>query len=56
MIVSAALGDYLRRELGVQTARDYVALTLDVNFQWRWPRVEGQAGMRPIACPICSAT
>ncbi|NKJ44379.1 peptidase S10 [Novosphingobium sp. SG720] len=41
VIVSAALGDYLRRELGVQTARDYVALTLDVNFQWRWPRVEG---------------
>ncbi|GHC83865.1 S10 family serine carboxypeptidase-like protein [Novosphingobium pokkalii] len=44
VIVSAALGDYLRRELGVQTARDYVALTLDVNFQWRWPRVEGAGG------------
>ncbi|WP_043610306.1 hypothetical protein, partial [Novosphingobium sp. B-7] len=37
VIVSAALGDYLRRELGVHTTRDYVSLTLDVNFQWRWP-------------------
>lgn len=44
VIVSPTLGDYLRRELGVQTARDYVALTLDVNFQWRWPRIEGAGG------------
>ncbi|MET3472325.1 carboxypeptidase C (cathepsin A) [Novosphingobium sp. 1529] len=44
VIVSAALGDYLRRELGVHTTRDYVSLTLDVNFQWRWPRMEGTDG------------
>lgn len=41
VIVSASLGDYMRRELGVATTMDYVALTLDVNFQWSWPRIQG---------------
>ena len=30
----------MERELGVHTARDYISLTLDVNFRWNW-RGEG---------------
>lgn len=41
VIVSKPIGDYLRGELGVRSDEDFVSLTLDVNFQWRWPSVEG---------------
>lgn len=34
VIVSAPIGAYLRDELRVATRRDYVSLTLDVNFAW----------------------
>lgn len=43
VIVSDPIGDYLRREVGVATARDYYSLTLDVNFSWDWNR--------PVATP-----
>jgi carboxypeptidase C (cathepsin A) len=33
---SMATRDYLRNEVGVRTDRDYVSLTLDVNFAWDW--------------------
>lgn len=36
VIVSAPIGAYLREELNVPTTRDYVSLTLDVNFTWHW--------------------
>jgi hypothetical protein len=26
----------MERELGVHTGRDYLSLTLDVNFRWNW--------------------
>lgn len=48
VIKSAALRDYLRQEVGVQTERDYVSLSLDVNFAWNWnsgsPRLERNTG------------
>jgi carboxypeptidase C (cathepsin A) len=33
---SPSAREYLQKEVGVQTDRDYVALTLDVNFAWDW--------------------
>lgn len=40
--------DYLRNEVGVRTERDYVSLTLDVNFGWNWnpgtPKFEDNLG------------
>lgn len=36
VIKSARVRDYMTRELQVPTARDYLALTLDVNFRWNW--------------------
>jgi carboxypeptidase C (cathepsin A) len=41
VIKSAIIGEYLRNELKVPAQRDYVSLTLDVNFLWNW-RPEGQ--------------
>lgn len=38
VILSQPIGDYLRRDLGVATTRDYYSLTLDVNFTWNWDR------------------
>ncbi|MDO7834255.1 hypothetical protein Q4610_04275 [Sphingobium sp. HBC34] len=35
-IVSQPMGDYLRNELKVPTAREYYALAADVNFNWDW--------------------
>jgi carboxypeptidase C (cathepsin A) len=41
---SAWVRDYLRNEVGVKTDRDYISLTLDVNFAWNWnsgsPKIE----------------
>lgn len=41
---SVWIRDYLRNEVGVKTERDYISLTLDVNFSWNWssgsPRAE----------------
>lgn len=34
VILSAPIGRYLRDDLRVATTRDYVSLTLDVNFAW----------------------
>ena len=34
VILSPPIGAYLRDDLGVRTRRDYVSLTLDVNFAW----------------------
>lgn len=34
VIVSKDIGNYLRQELNVPSARDYVSLTLEVNFKW----------------------
>jgi carboxypeptidase C (cathepsin A) len=36
MIVSDVMGDYMRNDLKVQTTRDYISLTLQVNFNWDW--------------------
>ncbi|WP_165357523.1 S10 family peptidase [Sphingosinicella sp. CPCC 101087] len=36
VIHSAAITRYMREELGVPVDRDYVSLTLDVNFRWNW--------------------
>lgn len=38
VILSQPIGDYLKRDLGVATKRDYYSLTLDVNFSWNWDR------------------
>jgi carboxypeptidase C (cathepsin A)/predicted metalloprotease with PDZ domain len=40
VIKSAPIKAYMEHELGVHTARDYISLTLDVNFRWNW-RGEG---------------
>jgi carboxypeptidase C (cathepsin A) len=40
VIKSEPIKTYMERELGVHTARDYLSLTLDVNFRWNW-RGEG---------------
>lgn len=34
VITAPDIRQYLTQELGVETPRDYVSLTLDVNFQW----------------------
>jgi pimeloyl-ACP methyl ester carboxylesterase len=36
VILSPAITRYMREELGVPVDRDYVSLTLDVNFRWNW--------------------
>ena len=36
VIRSAAITRYMAEELGVNPGRDYVSLTLDVNFNWNW--------------------
>jgi len=36
VIKSEPIKAYMDRELGVHTRRDYVSLTLDVNFRWKW--------------------
>jgi carboxypeptidase C (cathepsin A) len=43
VIVSEAIGNYLRTELKVPTDRPYISLTLDVNFKWTWPPAPGGA-------------
>lgn len=43
VIMSAPIGRYLRDDLRVATTRDYVSLTLDVNFAWDFR----PAGPRP---------
>ncbi len=43
--------DYLRNEVGVETDRDYVSLTLDINFAWNWssgsPKLEDNLQFNP---------
>lgn len=41
VIVSDAIGAYMRNELRVPTTEPYISLTLDVNFKWTWPRTRG---------------
>jgi len=41
VIKSDPIKAYMARELGVHTARDYLSLTLDVNFRWNW---QGEGG------------
>jgi carboxypeptidase C (cathepsin A) len=36
VIKSDPIKAYMERELGVHTSRDYLSLTLDVNFRWSW--------------------
>lgn len=36
VIRSPAITRYMREELGVPVDREYVSLTLDVNFNWNW--------------------
>jgi pimeloyl-ACP methyl ester carboxylesterase len=36
VIKSTLYRDYFVKELRVPTSRDYVSLTLDVNFKWNW--------------------
>ena len=36
VVKSEPIKAYMERELGVHTARDYLSLTLDVNFRWNW--------------------
>jgi carboxypeptidase C (cathepsin A) len=33
---SAAIKQYMQHELNVQTTRDYISLTLEVNARWNW--------------------
>ncbi|MEA3181075.1 MAG: hypothetical protein QOI59_4598 [Gammaproteobacteria bacterium] len=42
VIKSAPIKAYLERELRVRTARDYLSLTLDVNFRWNWRDERGE--------------
>jgi carboxypeptidase C (cathepsin A) len=42
VIKSPLLKAYFEQELGVKTSRDYLSLTLDVNFRWNW-RGEGRS-------------
>jgi|GEM_PF-3479068 len=35
-LVSEALGDYFRNEVGVNTDNDYYSINLDLNFAWEW--------------------
>lgn len=42
VIKSEPIKAYMDRELSVHTARDYLSLTLDVNFRWNW-RGEGNS-------------
>lgn len=35
-IKSVPIKNYMHDELGVNTSRDYISLTLDVNFRWDW--------------------
>jgi len=43
VIVSDAIGTYMRDELKVPFDGPYVSLTLDVNFRWTWPQTRGGA-------------
>jgi len=43
VIISDAIGAYMRNELKVPIDRPYVSLTLDVNFKWTWPQSRGGA-------------
>jgi carboxypeptidase C (cathepsin A) len=43
VVISDAIGAYMRDELKVPTDRPYVSLTLDVNFKWTWPQSPGGA-------------
>ena len=36
VILSPPITQYMDEELGVRPGRDYVSLTLDVNFRWNW--------------------
>lgn len=36
VIRSAQIKTYFEKDLGVRTIRDYLSLTLDVNFRWNW--------------------
>ena len=36
VVKSEVIKTYMEQELGVHTARDYLSLTLDVNFRWHW--------------------
>ena len=36
VILAPAITRYMADELGVRPGRDYVSLTLDVNFRWNW--------------------
>ena len=36
LIKSIPIKTYMAQELGVHTPRDYLSLTLDVNFRWDW--------------------
>jgi hypothetical protein len=36
VIKSPPIKSYLEQELGVRTQRDYLSLSLDVNFRWNW--------------------
>ncbi|WP_374598018.1 hypothetical protein [Sphingosinicella sp.] len=48
VIVNAGTGDYLR-EIGVDTDRAYIGLSLDVNFAWNWnsgsPKIQDNSGI-----------
>ncbi|MBB4155568.1 carboxypeptidase C (cathepsin A) [Sphingomonas jinjuensis] len=44
VIVSAPITRYLTQDIGVRTSRDYVSLTLDVNFAWNWQRPDTEPG------------
>lgn len=41
IIKSEPIKAYMEGELGVHTARDYLSLTLDVNFRWNWQGAGG---------------
>jgi carboxypeptidase C (cathepsin A) len=49
VIKSDAIKSYMEHELGVNTKRDYLSLTLDVNFRWDWRQeAVGPDGKGPI--------
>ena len=42
VIRSVPITAYFRQELGLNPAQDFISLTLDVNFQWTWPPMDGR--------------
>ncbi len=54
VIKSELIARYLRSELQVPSSRDYVSLTLDVNFKWNWSASRTDPGSASLAGNIAA--